>query len=338
LQKGLEGHKGEKEGMEMENKPQPMAGFAVGIISPAKRTMQVKRKQTQATQLNPSEKIPKLELGQVWFGEKAGGSSQSGRWEQGGKSEEAPPLRRRLTPMSELLHSLLETETSSRGANDETESNQMPMSTFTISEETPPPSLTRNLTPMSNLLESLLKDTPIKERGEGPVFFPVEVDTDKLLDWKEKLSLNPSSSDDENLKRGTDEDEENNNELERATLVNVNNTDIALFKYGETIIATESKCPHAGGPLHLADIEILPDKSLCVRCPWHKWAFCVSSNAGDSESPGKYQDSKVGSCVFPTGRSKTLQVFSTEVSKSNRRHIKIGFESIPIATLVNQPF
>ena len=120
--------------------------------------VQVKRKQTQATQLNPSEKIPKLELGQVWFGEEAGGSSQSGRWEQTGKSEEAPPLRRRLTPMSELLHSLLETETSSRGANNETESNQMSMS---ISEETPPPSITRNLTPMSNLLESLLKVKPL---------------------------------------------------------------------------------------------------------------------------------------------------------------------------------
>ena len=88
----------------------------------------------------------------------------------------------------------------------------------------------------------MLKDTPTKERGEGPVFFPVEVhllykqnvktnfnriypnskvDTDKLLDWKEKLSL---------------KDEQNNNHLERAALVNVNNTDIALFKYGETII------------------------------------------------------------------------------------------------------
>ena len=32
------------------------------------------------------------------------------------------------------------------------------------------------------------------------------------------------------------------------------------------------------------------------------------------------------------------QVFSTEVSQNNRRHIKIGFESIPIATLVNEPF
>ena len=71
--------------------------------------------------------------------------------------------------------------------------------------------------------------------GSVETFLNLKVDTDKLLDWKEKLSLKPSS-DEENLKRETDEDEENNNELERATLVNVNNTDIALFKYGETII------------------------------------------------------------------------------------------------------
>merc|ERR1712012_1253292 len=57
--------------MEVENKPQPMAGFAVGILSPGKRTEQVKRKPEQAQA--PSMKIPKLDLGQVWFGE----SSQS---------------------------------------------------------------------------------------------------------------------------------------------------------------------------------------------------------------------------------------------------------------------
>ena len=156
----------------------------------------------------------------------------------------------------------------------------------------------------------MLKGTPTKER----VFFSVEVDTDKLLDWEEKLSLKPS----ENVKRIGDE--QSNNELENGTLVNVNNTEIALFKYGETIIATESKCPHAGGPLHLGEIEVFPDKSLCVRCPWHMWAFCVSENAGHS---------KVGSCVFPEGRRKTLQVFSTEVSKSSRKQeIKIGFDLI----------
>lgn len=121
--------------------------------------LQVKRKQTQATQLNPNEKIPKLDLSHVWFGEESV-SSHLGRWEQRSKTEEherpPPPLTRRLTPMSELLESLLETETSSRPANNETKSN-LPTSTFTFTEETPPPRITRNLTPMSNLLESLLK-------------------------------------------------------------------------------------------------------------------------------------------------------------------------------------
>ena len=51
--------------------------------------------------------------------------------------------------MSELLDSLLETETSISISKEE----KRPMS---ITEETPPP-ITRNLTPMSNLLESLLK-------------------------------------------------------------------------------------------------------------------------------------------------------------------------------------
>ena len=72
----------------------------------------------------------------------------------------------------------------------------------------------------------------------GPVvaFLNFKVDTDKLLDWKEKLSV--KALDEEKLKSPSTkrEDEQNNNQLERGTLVNVNNTDIALFKYGETII------------------------------------------------------------------------------------------------------
>ena len=159
---------------------------------------------------------------------------------------------------------------------------------------------------LRNLKSVLLSGRPNKEK----VFFPVEVDTDKLVDWKEKVSSKPP----ENLKM---EDEQRNDELKSGTLVNVNNTEIALFKYGDRIIATESKCPHAGGPLHLGEIELFPDKSLCVRCPWYLWAFCVSENAGHS---------KVGSCVFPEGRRKCLRVFSTEISENNRKHIKIGFD------------
>ena len=162
---------------------------------------------------------------------------------------------------------------------------------------------------LRNLKSVLLKGrAPTKER----VFFPVEVNTDRLIDWKEKQS--------ENLK--IEDEYRSDNQLESGTLVNVNNTEIALFKYGESIIATEAKCPHAGGPLHLGEIEVLHDKSLCVVCPWHMWAFCVSSQNDAGHS-------KVGSCLFPeAGRRKTLQVFPTEVSKSSRKHIKIGFDSI----------
>ena len=61
------------------------------------------------------------------------------------------------------------------------------------------------------------------------------MDTDKLVDWREKLNVR--GSDEENLKSPMKREvEQNNNELEKATLVNVNNTDIALFKYGDTII------------------------------------------------------------------------------------------------------
>merc|ERR1712156_891479 len=152
--------------------------------------------------------------GQVWFGES---SQPAARWEQRagdgsiGQELPPPPLTRRLTPMSELLNSLLEAENSSPA-------QEVRSSQATIAEETSPPTLKRNLTPMSNLLEGLLKDTPTKERGEGPVFFPVEVDTDKLLDWREKLSENPVE--DKNLRSPTkkEEEEQNNNEMEKAAL------------------------------------------------------------------------------------------------------------------------
>ena len=72
------------------------------------------------------------------------------------------------------------------------------------------------------------------------------MDTDKLVDWREKLNVrgsdeenlkSPMKLDEENLKSPMKREvEQNNNELEKATLVNVNNTDIALFKYGDTII------------------------------------------------------------------------------------------------------
>ena len=190
--------------MELDNKPQPMAGFSVGLVtSPYKRTDQVKRKpedqlvRNDVTE-NESEKVGRLDFG---------GDTNERPWRE---DAPPPPLTRRLTPMTDLLESLLETERED--------------AKYTLAEEEPPPPLQRRLTPMSNLLESLLETTPLKDQGEGLHYFPVEVDVDKLVDWKEAAN--------------SDKEKNNNNPegKEKAALVTVNNTEIAVFKYGDTFI------------------------------------------------------------------------------------------------------
>ena len=50
-----------------------------------------------------------------------------------------------------------------------------------------------------------------------------------------------------------------------------------------------------GGPLHLGDIESLPDRSLCVRCPWHSWRFDL--NTGRVRKPSHRS---LCAIVYPT--------------------------------------
>merc|ERR1712127_17226 len=119
--------KDEFETMEVENKPQPLAGFSVGTVSHYKRAPQVKRKPVDQLfrKSTESEKFVRFEYED---------------------SVPPPPLVRKLTPMSELLESMMETD------NSRTDSWQ----TASFFEEIPPPPISRQLTPMSNLLESLL--------------------------------------------------------------------------------------------------------------------------------------------------------------------------------------
>ena len=154
------------------------------------------------------------------------------------------------------------------------------------------------------------------------VYFPANVDIEVLVDWKQMT-------------------EENNNHMmddmmasrDKAALVNINNKEVAVFRYGQQVIATSSRCPHAGGPLHQGDIEVLPDRSLCVRCPWHKWAFRVNQAKGCQE-----RSDIIGDCVFPPGRDdKKLQIFPTKVDRK-RSQIKIGFQSFDEKMLINETF
>ena len=79
-------------------------------------------------------------------------------------------------------------------------------------------------------------EQPIKKvelEEEERVFLPAEVEVDGLRDWAREEGSG-----------------------EKAALVEVNNRSLAVFKFGPSLLATEARCPHAGGPLQLGDIEV----------------------------------------------------------------------------------
>ena len=118
------------------------------------------------------------------------------------------------------------------------------------------------------------------------------------------------------------------------------------------MLATDSHCPHAGGPLHLGDIEVLPDRSLCLRCPSHRWAFCLGRvsippaatrrvlfpGEDSAEKPVCVEAShSTGRCVRPDSRRELrLQTYPVRLDKEGR--LSIGFQSLHRGTLVNESF
>ncbi|KAK3102939.1 hypothetical protein FSP39_015110 [Pinctada imbricata] len=91
-------------------------------------------------------------------------------------------------------------------------------------------------------------------------------------------------------------------------VVNSNEKKIAVFRYGNQVFAIDEKCPHLGGPLHLGDIEEMPDRSLCVKCPWHSWKF----------------DLYTGRLKSPKGREVTAVTYPVIVKDDGSLHI--GFD------------
>nr|XP_053631435.1 uncharacterized protein LOC128687890 isoform X1 [Cherax quadricarinatus] len=83
--------------------------------------------------------------------------------------------------------------------------------------------------------------------------------------------------------------------LRTGCLVKVNEQEVALFRFGNVVYAISEHCPHSGGPLHIGDIESLPDQSLCVRCPYHGWKFNLVT--GRCHHPKTRQD--LSAMVFP---------------------------------------
>ncbi|XP_069110239.1 Rieske domain-containing protein-like [Argopecten irradians] len=140
---------------------------------------------------------------------------------------------------------------------------------------------------------------------ENKLFFPVkEVTYEELFDWAVPGQRYKTSSVAVPQKNGLFRQNSHT-----GSLVECNKMKIALFRHGEQVFAVNEKCPHAGGPLHLGDIEDISDGGgLCVRCPWHSWRF----------------DLNTGKVTMPRGRNVSTVVYPVKVD--SRGVISIGFD------------
>ncbi|OWF41668.1 Rieske domain-containing protein-like [Mizuhopecten yessoensis] len=139
---------------------------------------------------------------------------------------------------------------------------------------------------------------------ETKLFFPVkELTYKELFDWADPVQRYKTSSVSVPRKNGL-----LRQNSRTGSLVDCNKMKIALFRHGERVFAVDEKCPHAGGPLHLGDIEEIPGGGLCVRCPWHSWRF----------------DLDTGKSTMPRGRDLLMAIYPVRVDQDGI--ISIGFD------------
>lgn len=147
------------------------------------------------------------------------------------------------------------------------------------------------------------------------LYFPVDdVKLEDLNDWFEKKTTTMVEKTETAAKRP---EETGNGRGRSGTRVTVNEEPLALFRFDRVVFAIQQKCPHAGGPLHLGDIESLPgissssSSSACVRCPWHRWCFSLQT----------------GKLVRPEGRGDTLVAKVWPVRVNGDGRMSVGFDS-----------
>ncbi|KAL8580670.1 hypothetical protein ACOMHN_004712 [Nucella lapillus] len=97
---------------------------------------------------------------------------------------------------------------------------------------------------------------------------------------------------------------------DRGFLVDVNDELIALFRVENQVYAIRDRCPHAGGPLSMGDIEELPALGLCLTCPWHRWQMQL----------------KDGTIYKPCNRQEQAVVYPVNVTTGG--DIYIGFDAL----------
>ncbi|XP_059170897.1 cholesterol 7-desaturase nvd-like [Physella acuta] len=150
------------------------------------------------------------------------------------------------------------------------------------------------------------------EINDDKLYMPVpEIRLSDLLDWKNVNDRNHRRK--VQVEKNNDfKSQPNNTRMHNKCFGNqiqLNDENIALFRIGQKVYATQATCPHAGGPLHLADIEELLTGEICLKCPWHKWQFSIHD----------------GRTIYPLGHLIKAKTFPVKVDKDGK--LFVGFDS-----------
>ncbi|XP_069608063.1 Rieske domain-containing protein [Ranitomeya imitator] len=82
----------------------------------------------------------------------------------------------------------------------------------------------------------------------------------------------------------------------------VNDREIVLFHHLGYFHALDLRCYHAGGPLHLGEIEDINGQA-CVVCPWHKYKIVLETGEGLYQGVNP-QDPKQSKKWFSKGKKQ----------------------------------
>ncbi|XP_073431517.1 Rieske domain-containing protein [Dendrobates tinctorius] len=82
----------------------------------------------------------------------------------------------------------------------------------------------------------------------------------------------------------------------------VNDREIVIFHHLGYFHALDLRCYHAGGPLHLGEIEDINGQA-CVVCPWHKYKIVLETGEGLYQGVNP-QDTKRSKMWFSKGQKQ----------------------------------
>ncbi|XP_042309624.1 Rieske domain-containing protein [Sceloporus undulatus] len=98
---------------------------------------------------------------------------------------------------------------------------------------------------------------------------------------------------------------------QRKIVATVHDREVVVFYHDGRFYAMDCRCYHAGGPLHLGEIEDINGEP-CIICPWHKYKITLATGEGLYQAINPREPS-----LSPKWRSKGVKQRTHSVTVEN---------------------